>query len=362
MTRNKPRPRIGTDSPSAAQGDWSVRCIHGWVEMTTGVKTFVARTALAGLGLLIWASCVSVARAELAFVLNSDDDSLSLIDTQTYHEVRRMPIGRGPHHLMMTPDNRTLLIGDTLSNELVAVNPHTAKILRRIPHIGDPYQLGFSPDGRWFVTNGNRFDRVDIYRYHAPDFTLAARLPLKSVPSHMAFSKDSQTVYVTLQETDRVVAIDLPTQTVKWFGATGPTPAGIWLTPDQRHLLVGITGADYVQVLDARTGAAITNIPTGKGAHNFVGLNDGRHVLVSNRAGDSISEIDEQTDKAVETFPLTGGPDDMWLRKDGAELWVTARWHREVKVVDMKTKKVTHVIRVGRSPHGIFFYDHTPNR
>jgi hypothetical protein len=125
---------------------------------------------------------------------------------------------------------------------------------------------------------------------------------------------------------------------------------------------VGITGADYVQVLDAANGESVRKIHTGKGAHNFLGLDDGRHVLVSNRVGDTISKIDERTFKVVETFPLAGGPDDMWLTADRRELWVTARWRNRVKVVDMKTKKVRHVIRVGRSPHGIYFYDHTPNR
>ncbi len=47
-----------------------------------------------------------LARAEMAIALNSGDDSISLIDTQTYLEVARTPIGKEPHHLMATPDDR----------------------------------------------------------------------------------------------------------------------------------------------------------------------------------------------------------------------------------------------------------------
>ena len=44
-----------------------------------------------------------------AVILNSDDDSLSIIDTSTYKETARTHIGRAPHHLMPTPDGKISL-------------------------------------------------------------------------------------------------------------------------------------------------------------------------------------------------------------------------------------------------------------
>ncbi|MDC6134399.1 hypothetical protein PPH41_43150, partial [Burkholderia gladioli] len=41
-------------------------------------------------------------------------------------------------------------------------------------------------------------------------------LPLEKMPSHMTFSMDNRTVYVSLQESGEIAAIDLPTQTVDW--------------------------------------------------------------------------------------------------------------------------------------------------
>ena len=45
------------------------------------------------------------------------------------------------------------------------------------------------------------------------DFKLAGRIFIDGLPSHMAFDTDSKTVFVTLQQSGRVVAFDLATQT-----------------------------------------------------------------------------------------------------------------------------------------------------
>jgi len=318
---------------------------------------------LVALGLAVWLLLPGApVLAEIAVVLNSNDDNISLIDTTTYTEIKRLPIGKAPHHLIPTPDERHLLIGNTSSNELVFLDPQSGEIQQRVPRIADPYQLRFSPDGRWFVANGNRLDRVDIYHYDHEQFTLAAKVPLPKTPSHLVFSHDSRLVYVTLQESDQVAAIDLATQTVRWTLSTGHLPAGIWLTPDGLHLLVGLTGEDGVEVRAADSGKLLQHLKTGKGAHNFLPLGDGRHVLISNRVENTISLIDQQTLKVVESFPVPNGPDDMELRRDGAELWVTTRWVNRVSVIDMKTRKLIHSIHVGRSPHGIYFYTHAARR
>lgn len=300
------------------------------------------------------------AMADLAFVLNSKSDDVSLIDMTTYKEVKRVPIGKEPHHLMPTPDGKELIIANAAGNDLVIVNPETGEILRRVPRIADPYHLGFSPDRKWFVINANRLDRVDIYRYEGRDFKLASRIALPRTTSHMAFAPDSSTVYVTVQETHQVAAIDLPTQKIRWVAPTGKQPAGIWLTPDHKHLLVGITGEDYVEVLSPLDGRSLQRIPTGKGAHNFLPMGDRRHVLLSNRVENTISVIDMQTLKVVDTIKVPGGPDDMELKRDGSELWVTSRWIGRVSVIDMASRQLKHSIPVGRSPHGLYFHSHAP--
>jgi DNA-binding beta-propeller fold protein YncE len=56
------------------------------------------------------------AAAGLAFVINSGGASISLVDMTSQKELRRIPVLREPHHLALSPDGKSLLVGDTVGN------------------------------------------------------------------------------------------------------------------------------------------------------------------------------------------------------------------------------------------------------
>jgi len=297
------------------------------------------------------------AHAGLAIALNSADGTISLIDTDSYKVTGKINVCKEPHHLMPTPDDKSLIVACAASNQLVFFDPVTGKEQRRVRDISDPYQLGYSPNRKWFVATSLRLDRVDIY--DPADFRLIARLPAPKTPSHMAFDDASQFVFVTLQDSNEVMAISLPTQKIAWVMPVAATPAGIVMSPDNRHLLVASMGEGVVEVIEWRTRKSVRRIATATAAHNLQPKGDGRHFYVSNRSIDgSISLLDTQTMSVVEKYDVPGGPDDMMVRADGKELWATARFARKVQVVDLVSKQLKLSIPVGSSPHGVFFLNH----
>jgi YVTN family beta-propeller protein len=297
----------------------------------------------------------AAAHANVVVVLNSRDATVSLLDQATYKEVGTFQVGKEPHHLMATPDNKSLIVASAMGNELIFLDPKSGQVQNRIKDVVDPYQIGFSPDQKWFVATALRLDHVDVYHYNGKDLTLAKRLPLAKLPSHMAFTSDSKYAFITQQGSDQISAIDLATQTVKWTMPVGKLPAGVMMTPDDKYLLVGIMGSDYVEVIDWKTQKSVKKIKAGDGAHNFRGLGDKRHVFVSNRISNTINIIDTQTLENVGTIKVPGGPDCMELTDDGKTLWATLRWIKKVAVIDVASRKVVKLIPVGRSPHGIYF-------
>ena len=320
----------------------------------------LVRATLAGAALAA-AFLATAASANNVIVLNSGEATLSLIDETTRQVVATVPTGKEPHHLMPTPDNSSLIVANSVSNNLMFVDPKTGKTQRWVQDIEDPYQIGFSPDRKWFVSTGLRLDRLDIYHYDGKDISIAKRLPLAVMPSHIAFTNDSKTAFISLQVSGEVAAIDLPTQTVKWKMKVGKVPAGLWMTPGDKYVLVGMTGADYVAVVDWRNQKIVKTIPTGKGAHNFRSLADGKHVAVSNRVASTISIIDEDTLTNVgDITGLMPGPDDMELSADKRYLWVTFRFAKHIGIIDLTNRKLIQTIAVGRSPHGIYFYNRAP--
>ncbi|MES2512336.1 MAG: YncE family protein, partial [Pseudomonadota bacterium] len=226
------------------------------------------------------------------FVLNSLDDNVSVINPVTWAETKRIPTGKQPHHLYLTPDEKSVIVANALSDSLTFIDPKTAEVQRTIRGIIDPYQLRFSPDMKWFVTAANRLNHIDIYKWDGKDITLVKRVPTGKTPSHLWIDSKSTTIYSTMQDSDELIALDLATQTVKWRTKTGSIPADVYGTADDKFILIGLTGGDAVEVYDVSGKAPSRHkvIKTGAGAHAFRAFGDQRHVLVSNRVANSISK------------------------------------------------------------------------
>ena len=315
-------------------------------------RTLVAAALL----LLTSATLNALEPGERVIVLNSGEGTVSIIDRATRKVVDTYPVGKEPHHLMpvLNKDDE-LVIANSASNDLVFLNPLTGEVKRRLPRISDPYQLGYSPDGKWFVSVSLRLDRVDIYAM--PNYELKARIATKKTPSHVAFSNDSRFAYVTMQDSDELVALDLGTQKEAWRMKIGKTPAGIWMSP-QGFLFIGIMGQDFVQVVDPAKRETVRKIVTGRGAHNVFPMGDGVRVLVSNRVDGTITPVNYKTFTVGKPIKVGRGVDCLEVSADGKEVWATVRWEARVAVIDMTGVKPIEYIPVGRSPHGIYFKSH----
>ena len=296
---------------------------------------------------LLWSFAAQAETPKTVLVVNSGEASLSVIDYATHTVLRKIPMVREPHHWVMTPDGKDLIIGDTVANELIVLDPDTYDIRRHIT-MPDPYQMLFTPDGTKLVVAGLARKQVDVYE--AGTYKLLHRFPMVSMPSHIDFTPDSSTAFVSLQGTNKAAAMDLRNMTVKWVAPTGPAPAGIMYHAG--HLLVAIMGSDHVDVLDANTGATVGHIPATNGAHQLFISPDHKTLFVNSRIDSTISTYDINTFKPIRTYRVPGGPDDLIFAPDG-KVWATLRFVQKVGILDLQTGAV-ETIPVGRSPHGIY--------
>lgn len=296
------------------------------------------------------------------FVLNSLEANVSVIDPATWTETKRIPTGKEPHHLYLTPDEKSLIVANALGDTLTFIDPRTAQVQRTVRDIVDPYHLRFTPDMKWFITAANRLNHVDFYRWDGKELTLVRRVATSRTPSHLWIDSRSTTVYATMQDSDELVAMDIATQAVKWRVKTGPMPADVYGTADDKRVFIGLTGGDSVEVFDisGREPVSVKKIKTGSGAHAFRAAGDGRHLFVSNRVANTISKIDMVTMEVVDAYPVPGGPDCMEVSADGRFIYVSSRWARKLSVVDTHARKVVRQVPVGKSPHGVWTLQHAP--
>ena len=313
----------------------------------------VVRSAAVPAALALALLAVPAAAEPLAFVLNSADASISEIDVDTHREVRRVPVLREPHHMALTPDGKSLVVGDTAGNALFYLDPDTGLVQHQIT-VSDPYQVSFSPDGNWFTVAGLARNQVDIY--DARSMRLIHRVPARAMPSHINYAPDSSVVYVTLQDTDSLIAIETGSGHVLWTAKVGKTPAGVmW---HDGALLVGDMGSDHIAVVDPVDGHVQRTVKTGRAAHNLFLSPDGKSLYVTNRVSGTLSELDPTTLVVRRTFSVPGGPDDISFAPDGT-IWASLRWRQHVALINPATGDYT-TIATGRSPHGIWL--NTGNR
>ena len=308
---------------------------------------------------LVWGTSAGASEPPV-FVLNSLQADISVIDPATWTEIGRIATGKEPHHLYLTPDEKSLIVANALGDSLTFVDPATAQVQRTVRGIVDPYHLRLSPDMKWLVTAANRLNHVDFYRWDGKELTLVQRVSTGKTPSHLWIDAGSRTVYSTMQDSDELVAIDISTQKIKWRTKTGAMPADVYGSPDGKHLFVGLTGSDSVEVFDiaGEQPRSVQRIKTGDGAHAFRAAGDGRHLFVSNRVANTISKIDMQALRVVDGYPAPGGPDCMDVSADGRWLYVSARWARKMLVIDTVERKVARAVQVGKSPHGVWTLRH----
>ena len=297
--------------------------------------------------LLCSTAAFSAEAPKSVLVVNSGEASLSVIDVATQRELRKIPMLREPHHWVMTPDGKDLIIGDTVANELVLLDPDTFEIRRHIT-VPDPYQMLFTPDGSKLIIAGLARKQVDVYE--AGTYKLLHRFAARTMPSHIDISADSTTAYISLQGTNKAMALDLVHNTVIWEAPTDGAPAGVLL--HNGRLLVATMDTDTVQVLDANTGVTIGRIKATKGAHQIFISPDKKQIFINSRIDASITVVDANTFQHIRTYKVPGGPDDLIFMPDG-KLWATLRFAQKVGILDLSTGAL-QTIAVGRSPHGIY--------
>ncbi len=311
------------------------------------------------------------ARAKpLVYVPNSHSGTVTEIDPATYTVVRTFSTGRVPQHVVPDYDLGTLYVLNNASSTVTPIDPMTGQPRAAI-HVDDPYNLYFTPDGRFAVVVAEGRQRLDFRDPETMKLIESVKTECRGI-DHMEFSADGEYAIATCEFNGKLAKIDLKPQQVMGYltldpkvGSGGAMPQDIRSSPDGSAFFVADMKADGLRIIDPVAFREIGFIPTGKGTHGIYPSRDGRLLYATNRGwntlrakphGDgSVSVVDPIARRVVATWPIPGGgsPDMGNVTADGRELWISGRYDHEVYVFDTATGTLTHRIPVGREPHGL---------
>ncbi|MER5387457.1 YncE family protein [Saccharopolyspora sp. NPDC002686] len=298
----------------------------------------------------------------LVYVPNSLDDTVSVIDPNTFKVVDTFPGGNEPQHVVPSYDLKTLYVAadEVPGGTLTPVDPKTGK--PGVPlQVQDPYNLYFTPDGSSAIVVAEYYKRLDFYDPHTWQRQGQVSVPDCAGVNHMDFTADGKLALVTCEFANRMIVLDVAgrrqVRTFQLDQVHDGMPQDSRLAPDGSTFYVADMMAGGVYLFDGAASRQIGFVPTGKGAHGIYFSRDSRRVFVANRGEGSVSVLDSTTHQPIGKWQVPGGgsPDMGGVSADGKQLWLSGRYHNEVYVFDTDTGHLLARIRVGAGPHGLTY-------
>jgi YVTN family beta-propeller protein len=291
----------------------------------------------------------------LVYVPDTQSNDVQVIDPGTYKVIDRFKVGAVPQHVVPSWDLKTLWVNDNNSNDLIPIDPMTGKPGQKVP-VDDPYNLYFTPDGKYAVVMAERNQRIDFRDPHTMRLVKSVAVPCRG-PNHADFSADGTFFVVACEFSGNVVKLDTAGQkvvnTILLSSSAGPQD--VKLAPDGSVFYIADMNSNGVWVVDAAQFKQIGFIPTGRGAHGLYPSRDSTQLYVSNRGEGSISLISFASRRAEKKWKLPGGgsPDMGGVSADGKVLWLSGRYDGVVYAISTENGHLIKKIRVGAGPHGL---------
>ena len=303
------------------------------------------------------------------YVPNRASNDVYVIDPATLKVVDRFRVGMNPQHIVPSWDLKTLWVNNNAeghaNGSLTPIDPTTGKPGKSIP-VDDPYNMYFTPNGRWAIIVAEQHKRLDFRDPQTMALESSLPAPECAGINHADFSIDGRFGIFTCEFSGSVAKIDFVERKVVGYLklSRGGMPQDVRVSPDGSTFYVADMKAGGVFLIDGDKFRETGFIATGTGTHGLYPSRDGTKLYVANRGSTkirgrargkgSVSVIDFATRRIVATWPIPGGgsPDMGNVSADGKSLWLSGRYDDVVYVIDTTTGAVTSV-PVGDEPHGL---------
>jgi DNA-binding beta-propeller fold protein YncE len=293
----------------------------------------------------------------LVYVPNSQSATVDVIDPRTYKIIRHFAVGLLPQHVVPSYDLKTLYVTNDVGNSLTVIDPRTGNPGRTIP-VEDPYNMYFTPDGRYAIVVAERLHRLDFRNPHTFALHHTLTVPCSGV-DHMDFAADGRYLIASCEFSGQLVKVDVQSERILGVldlpDGHGGMPQDVRVSPDGKVFYVADLAAGGVWKINGQDFKVTGFVRTGAGAHGLYPSRDGKYIYVSNRGDGSVSVLSFHAQKVVKKWRIPGGgsPDMGGVSANGKVLWLSGRYNSVVYAISTRTGRLLARIPVGAGPHGL---------
>jgi len=302
--------------------------------------------------LTAWLAGSAGAAGPKAYVGLFKDDAVAVIDTGQNRVVATIPVPKGPHGLVITPDGRKAYVSSDGASTVSVIDTATDKIVAAIDVGANPHGLAMSSDGRKLLVCAFGSSRALVVDTATDKVT--GEIAVSQVHNG-AFSPDGSRAYVASQKQGEaaLVILDLKTMTRAGTVPLDKTPRAVDASPDGKRVYFTLAGVNAVQVLDTATNQIVAQIAVGVSPHQAPPTPDGRWALAVAQGPGELDIVDMTTNALAAAVPVGKTPHWVAIASDGRTAWVANEGSNDVSVVDLVKRTVTATIAVGNAPRKI---------
>ncbi|MBE1550130.1 VCBS repeat-containing protein/YVTN family beta-propeller protein [Mycobacterium sp. OAS707] len=270
---------------------------------------------------------VVVVNQHFAYVANTDDDSVTVLNASTNEVVTTFNgVGDRPVALALNSDGSTLYVANAGDSAVVAIDTATGTVGTPIQVDGEPTGMVLTENGDFLIT-ANANDTLTII-----DLATGTTTPITVDPIGLDVSDDGLLIYAANPDEGALTIIDRRPSGDIVNVPVGLGPYGVVATPSGDRIYVTLTDEDRVAVIDTTNDNFVTYVSVGDQPRGIDIAPDGK-VYVADFGDDNIAIIDTTNNNAVTYVSVGDGPHDVTISEDGTEATITNSLDNTVTVL-----------------------------
>lgn len=302
-------------------------------------------------------SDLDAANSGYVFVSSEKDNIVTVIDSRTYTEIKKIKVADRPRHMAFGSDRAKIYVacGDGESIDIIDVV--TLEVVDQIEAIDDPEAFDFSADGSLMYISLEDQGALGIIDIATKQ--MIASIEVGAEPEGVMTSVDGKFVFVTSEVANAVHIIDTTTQQMVDTIIVGTRPRRFAMPPASDQLWVTNELSGSVSIIDMRSRAVVKSItfqPKGFRKEDItpvgIALTDGGETAyIALGRANHVAVVDVASLK-VRAYILVG--ERAWnitLTRDESKLLVTNGLSDDISIIDTSKNKVIKSIPVGRVPY-----------
>jgi YVTN family beta-propeller protein len=311
------------------------------------------------------------ARAQIGYVVNSSDNTVNQFDAANESVLPGLPIavGRRPTAVAIDFSYSHVYIANSDDRSISVIDTETVKVVNTITNVG-AHALATNSLGRLFAAQGGFLTVIDTNSNVAigdPIAVVAANssgCPIFDGNSIAAASSGSRVYVPTIDgcigadpflEPGAIAVIDTQTGTAQTSIPVGRYPTSATLSPAGDRVYVTNWVDGTVSVIDTATNTVVDLIALRANANaNGFPINSaiaGSRLYVANNGANSVSVVDTLSDQLVGgEIPVGYQPIGIAASSDGQRVFVTNQGSNSASVIHTATNEVATTLPFGSAP------------